>query len=153
MNFSKIREKFKNGNWVFGCGERKGCSPVFDIDSDSPQPFSFLGTDDADQFRIATAAEIREATETDSTREKPDGFYLLKSGHGDKRGSIVLLYDCPDFNGVRHIAFGSWDGAAVIPVNDLDSYSTLTALRIFTEGDGEMLQRELVQRCLFRSCQ
>ena len=98
MNYSKIREKFKNGDWVLGLGEHKGCSPVFDIDSHAPQPFSYLGTDDADQFRIATKDEIREAIEPNNISGKPDGFYLLKSKHSDERGSPVYspqAFLCP----------------------------------------------------------
>lgn len=53
----------------------------------------------------------------------PDGFYLLKNDRHPSV-SLVYLYDHEDFNGVRRIAFGPWDGAALMPVTDLcdDSY-------------------------------
>ena len=58
-----------------------------------------------------------------------DGFYLLTSNIS-KEVSLVKLYNCPDFNGIRHIAFGPWDGAAVMPVTDLSLNSILRPVEI-----------------------
>jgi len=151
MDYSKVRAKFKNGDWVFGLGDHIGCSVVFNIESDMPQPFSYLNTDDETKFRLATHDEIRAATERDNVKGNPSGFYLL-SCDKDPNTSLVLLYDCSDFNGVRHLAFGHWDGSALIPVCDLSEEYTLTPVRIFAEGDGDLLRREVVQRCLFSNC-
>ena len=54
----------------------------------------------------------------------PDGFYLISSPR-DSRKCLVYLYDNPDFNGVRHIAFMPQDGAALLPVTDLTEDSEL----------------------------
>ena len=59
--YSAVKEAFKEGEWVFGIGEHVGCSPVFDHDTDHPQPFSYLGATDPSEFRIATLAEIEAA--------------------------------------------------------------------------------------------
>jgi len=59
--YEKIREKFKDGDWIFGIGDEEGCSMAFDFDTDCPQPFSYLGATNPDDFRIATAEEIAEA--------------------------------------------------------------------------------------------
>lgn len=59
--YSKIRENFKDGDWIFGVGKEKGCSMAFDFDTKNPQPFSYLGATNPDDFRIATDEEIKEA--------------------------------------------------------------------------------------------
>ncbi len=70
--YSAIRERFKEGDWIIGTGERNdgnwvilgeqvGASPVTYLDTDTPQPFSYLDTTNPDDFRFATDAEI-EAT-------------------------------------------------------------------------------------------
>ncbi len=57
--YNAVREKFKEGDWVFGVDEHIGCSPVFDHDTKNPQPFSYLSDANPDHFRLATEAEIR----------------------------------------------------------------------------------------------
>lgn len=56
--YSAVREKFKEGDWVFGVGEHVGCSQTFDYDTKNPQPFSYLDSTDPDDFRLATDEEI-----------------------------------------------------------------------------------------------
>ena len=109
LDYTAIREKFKNGDWVFGIGEFVGCSLAFDLNTSMPQPFSYLGTNDASQFRIATTDEIREATEREETKHKPNGFYILTSDDGER--SLVLLHS-PYANDERYVSFGHWDGNA-----------------------------------------
>lgn len=65
----------------------------------------------------------------DEINQLPDGFYLL-SNPKELRKSLVRLYICPDFNGVRNIGFGVWDGAGFIPVTDLSQESILTPVVI-----------------------
>ena len=59
--FKALRDKFKNGDWVYGIGEHKGCSYVFDQDKPHIQPFSYLGATNPNDFRLATDEEIAEA--------------------------------------------------------------------------------------------
>ena len=59
--FKALRGKFKNGDWVYGIGEHKGCSEVFDHEKPHIQPFSYLGATNPDDFRLATDEEIAEA--------------------------------------------------------------------------------------------
>lgn len=59
--YKAVKEKFKDGDWVFGIGEHVGCSPVFDHDTNHPEPFSYLDTTNPDDFRLATELEITEA--------------------------------------------------------------------------------------------
>jgi hypothetical protein len=47
----------------------------------------------------------------------PDGYYLL-SRPGEPK-CLVYLYDHPDFDGVRHVAYGAQDGGGLQPVWDL----------------------------------
>lgn len=56
--YEGIRAKFKEGDWVFGIGDHEGCSPTFDMDTDNPQPFSYLGDYNPDNYRLATQEEI-----------------------------------------------------------------------------------------------
>lgn len=63
------------------------------------------------------------------TDSLPNGFYLLKNPQ-EPQTSLVRLYDHPDFEGLRHIAFGPWDGAALMPVSDLRDDSVLTPATI-----------------------
>lgn len=67
------------------------------------------------------------------TDNLPDGFYLLHNQQ-EPKVSLVRLYGHPDFDGVRHIAFGPWDGAALMPVWDLREDSTLTPA-VISAGD------------------
>jgi hypothetical protein len=62
--YDAVKAKFKEGDWVFGVGEHVGCSPVFDHDTDQPQPFSYLDATNPDDFRLATADEIEAAKAT-----------------------------------------------------------------------------------------
>lgn len=64
MNYEQVKKTYKNGDWVFGIGEHKGCSEVFDIETDKPQPFSYLSSNNLDDFRLATKPEIEEAKQT-----------------------------------------------------------------------------------------
>lgn len=59
--YSSVKEKFKDGDWVFGIGEHKGCSEVFTGPSGDFQPFSFLNATNPDDFRLANKKEISEA--------------------------------------------------------------------------------------------
>ena len=59
--YKALRDKFTEGDWVFGLGEHKGCSPVFDHDKKYIQPFSYLSATNPDDFRLATTEEIKEA--------------------------------------------------------------------------------------------
>ena len=53
-----------------------------------------------------------------NVKNLPDGFYLITSPR-DSYKCLVYLYDNPDFNGIRHIAFMPQDGAVLLPVTDL----------------------------------
>jgi len=59
--FAAVKEKFKEGDWVYGVGEHEGCSPVFDHSTDHPQPFSYLDATNPDDFRLATFKEVKAA--------------------------------------------------------------------------------------------
>lgn len=59
--YKKLRNKFSEGEWVYGVGDHKGCSPVFDHDKLNIQPFSYLNATNPNDFRIATKEEIKEA--------------------------------------------------------------------------------------------
>jgi len=59
--FDAVRNKFNDGDWVFGLGDHTGCSPVFDRDTNHPQPFSYLDATNPEDFRLATAQEIKAA--------------------------------------------------------------------------------------------
>lgn len=61
--YAKIRENFKDGDWIFGIGDHVGCSMAFDFDTKHPQPFSYLDDLNPDNFRIATTKEILNATQ------------------------------------------------------------------------------------------
>lgn len=61
--YEELRKKFKDGDWVFGIGEHKGCSQVFDHEKEHIQPFSYLNATNPDDFRLATEEEIRDASE------------------------------------------------------------------------------------------
>lgn len=69
----------------------------------------------------------------------PDGFYLLKNDR-DPSVSLVKLYGHEDFGGVRHVAFGPWDGAALMPVTDLCADSHFYPATI---GIGDMAANDL----------
>jgi len=56
----EVRKHFKDGDWVFGIGENKGCSMVFTGNSDDFQPFSYLDNYDPANFRVATEVEIQK---------------------------------------------------------------------------------------------
>ena len=59
--YKAVREKFKDGDWVFGLGEHVGCSACFDMAEKNPQPFSYLDATNPDDFRIATTEEVEAA--------------------------------------------------------------------------------------------
>jgi len=59
--YNEVRKKFNNGDWVFGVGDHKGCSMAFDMETNAPQPFSYLNAIDPNDFRIATEAEVTAA--------------------------------------------------------------------------------------------
>ena len=56
-----MRETYKDGDWVFGIGPNKGCSPVFMGGGGDLQPFSYLNDYTPEHFRLATAQEIKDA--------------------------------------------------------------------------------------------
>jgi hypothetical protein len=56
----KVRKVFKVGDWVFGIGENKGCSQVFEGTYLDYQPFSYLDDFDPTNFRLATQKEIKQ---------------------------------------------------------------------------------------------
>jgi len=56
--YEAVKEKFNDGDWVFGVGEHVGCSEAFDMDTKHPQPFSYLDATNPDDFRLATKEEI-----------------------------------------------------------------------------------------------
>jgi hypothetical protein len=60
-NYAAVKEKFKEGDWVFGLGKFLGCSIVFDHNTNHPQPFSYLAATNPDDFRLATDQEIESA--------------------------------------------------------------------------------------------
>ena len=68
--YADIRLEFKDGDWVFGIGEHIGCSMAFDFDTKMPQPFSYLDATNPDDFRVATAEEIRTAREGEKMMER-----------------------------------------------------------------------------------
>ena len=55
-----VLNKFCIGDWVFGLGEHKGCSPIFE-GYGHLQPFSYLDDYNAEDFRLATKQEIEES--------------------------------------------------------------------------------------------
>jgi len=57
-DYSAVKEKFKEGDFVIGVNKHEGCSAVFDHDTDHPQPFSYLDEDNPEEFRLATREEI-----------------------------------------------------------------------------------------------
>lgn len=61
----------------------------------------------------------------------PEGFYLLSSDDY-KDISLVKLYTCDDFNGIKHIAFGPWDGGGIMPLSHLSENSKLTPITMVT---------------------
>ena len=59
----------------------------------------------------------------------PEGFYLLTSDDY-KDISLVKLYTCDDFKDTKHIAFGPWDGTAIMPLSELSKTSRLIPVNI-----------------------
>lgn len=55
-----VRAAFSVGDWVFGVGEHRGCSQVFE-GYGKYQPFDYLNDFDPDNFRLATKREIEES--------------------------------------------------------------------------------------------
>lgn len=66
--YSKLRQIYKDGDWVYGIGEHKGCSQVFDSNKPNIQPFSYLNSTNPDDFRLASPSEIEEADKKINTR-------------------------------------------------------------------------------------
>ena len=58
--YQAIKEKFKEGDWVKGTNKHDGCSQVFNMDTDRPQPFDYLDETDPNEFRLATGDEVKE---------------------------------------------------------------------------------------------
>ncbi|WP_067584747.1 hypothetical protein [Endozoicomonas ascidiicola] len=58
--YQAIKEKFKAGDWVKGTNKHEGCSQVFDMDSERPQPFDYLNETDPNEFRLATGDEVKK---------------------------------------------------------------------------------------------
>ena len=65
----------------------------------------------------------------------PDGFYFISSP-SEPESCLVKMYDHPDFGGVRHVAFGPWDGSGLMPVTDLEPDSVLKPVVITTTEIG-----------------
>ena len=65
-----------------------------------------------------------------SYKDLPEGFYLL-SNDKEPNVSLVKLYKCDDFKDELHIAFGPWDGTAIMPISELVETSVLTPVQIF----------------------
>ena len=80
--------------------------------------------------------------------ELKDGYYLL-GGEEATDICLVYLYDCPDFNGVRHLAFGPADGSALMPITDLKDSSILIPVRVVKSEDRPMSNADLTE--LFQS--
>ena len=59
--YAAVKLVYSDGDWVIGTDKHIGCSLVFDCDTNSPQPFSYLDETDPKQFRIATSDEIAKA--------------------------------------------------------------------------------------------
>ncbi len=59
--YEALRKKFKEDDWVFGIGEHKGCSPVFENPGGVLQPFEYLDDFNPDHFRLATEEEKKTA--------------------------------------------------------------------------------------------
>lgn len=57
--YSAVKEKFKDGDWVFGIGKHRGCSQAF-TSGKCFYPFSYLDATSPDDFRIATVFEINQ---------------------------------------------------------------------------------------------
>lgn len=74
---------------------------------------------------------LAQTPEPECVRGKPNGFYLLSGGEGACESCLVQLYT-PSGAACRHLGWGVWDGAAVMPVHDLSKESALTPVRIFT---------------------
>jgi hypothetical protein len=58
--------------------------------------------------------------ETPLTHHLPNGYYIISTEEGTT-SCLVYLYDHPDFEGVRHFAYGAQDGGGFVSVNDLVS--------------------------------
>jgi len=58
--YTEIMKKFKDGDYVVGIGEHKGCSQVF-TDCGQTQPFSYLSDYNPDNYRLATEDERAKA--------------------------------------------------------------------------------------------
>jgi hypothetical protein len=61
--------------------------------------------------------------------ELPDGFYLIRNPQ-DPQTSLVKLYDHPEFNGIRHVVFGAWDGGGFVSIDDLADGTSLVPVLI-----------------------
>lgn len=61
-----MRKTYKDGDWVFGIGPHRGCSPVFMGCGGHLQPFSYLNDYNPAHFRLATDDEIKNAMGPDA---------------------------------------------------------------------------------------
>lgn len=68
--------------------------------------------------------------EHEQTIGKPDGYYLISVKDGQDPPCLCYLYDHPDFDGARHIAYGAQHGGGIIPVWDLLETVVLTPVKI-----------------------
>ena len=66
--YEALRKKFKVGDWVFGIGEHKGCSEVFEGYGNTLQPFDYLNDFNPDNYRLATEEE--KLTSNESFRKR-----------------------------------------------------------------------------------
>jgi len=64
-NLIEIKKHFKDGDWVFGIGQHKGCSEVFTGVYGDFQPFDYLNDYNPSNYRLATKAEV------DSVKAQP----------------------------------------------------------------------------------
>lgn len=79
--FDALRRKFKLGDWVFGLGEHKGCSQVFEGHG-VLQPFDYLADYDPVNFRLATKDEAESSKGEVNTKEYlGDGVYANWDGY------------------------------------------------------------------------
>lgn len=75
--------------------------------------------------------DIRIDPPSSLLEDLPEGFYLLSSNK-TLETSLVKVYTCDDFNGIKHIAFGPWDGGGIMPLSHLSENSKLTPITMMT---------------------
>lgn len=60
----------------------------------------------------------------------PDGFHILSRPDGSQP-ALVKVYE---LERVRSVAFGAWDGAAIMPLNDILDDSVFVPANIEVDG-------------------